>query len=220
MKVLRPIALATLLTAAVLAVLSPWDLAISLALSDFRGGGFGDFIQEWGTKPASLLVVGAAFLLASASARAAHPVAARASAALMAHLLLQPALLTNGLKLLSGRLRPVHLGPGGEGFAPFYDVHPGLGDFSFPSGHVAVTMILAPVVLLLWREGRRLPAAAAALLLCAWTGTVAFGRVAFGAHFPTDAAFSVCIGLALAPLSLRAGDRFLGWLGGRQATRR
>jgi undecaprenyl-diphosphatase len=128
------------------------------------------------------------------------------------HLLLQPALLTNGLKLLTGRPRPVHLGALGEGFVPFHVLHPGLGDFSFPSGHVAVTMILAPVVLVLFREGRRSLAGLVALSACAWTGTVAFGRVAFGAHFPTDVLASLGLGLALAPLSALLGARFARWL--------
>lgn len=50
---------------------------------------------------------------------------------------------------------------------------------------------------------------------CAWAGTVAFGRVAYGAHFPTDVAFSIGLGIALAPLSLRIGDdvvrRLVAW---------
>lgn len=217
--VVRWLAGATLVTAAVLVALSHWDLAISLALVDFRDGSYGYFIQKWGTKPASLLIVCAAFLLTNGTTRAAHPLAARASAALAAQLLLQSALLSNGLKLLSGRPRPVHLGPGAEGFVPFHQFHPGFGDFSFPSGHVAITMVLAPAVFLLWREGRRLPAFTVSLLLCGWTGAVAFGRVAYGAHFPTDAAFSICLGVAIAPLSLRFGDRLLDWLARREAAK-
>ena len=214
------IALLALLTGLSLVALTPWDLAISQSLAELRGGTFGELVQRWGTKPASVLIVGAAFVLTSRVWRTTRPFWTRAAAALTVQLLLQPALLTNGLKLLAGRKRPVHLGPEGEGYTPWYALHPGLGDFSFPSGHVAVAMILAPVVWLWWREGRYRPATLALLALVGWAGTVACGRVASGAHFPTDVAFSVGVGLTLAPLSACLGDRFLGWLARRAGTPR
>jgi membrane-associated phospholipid phosphatase len=200
------LAAVALLTTVVLFFLSPLDLWISYSLADFRGSAFGYFVQEWGRTPATFLILAAGFVLATRSVRAGHPVAARACAALAAQVVLHPALLTNGLKLLTGRPRPVRIGPAGEGFTAFHELSPGFGDFSFPSGHVAVGMILAPWVVLLWREQRRLAAAGVAVLTLGWAGAVAFGRVGFGAHFPTDVVFSMGAGVALAPLSLRLGD--------------
>ena len=193
-------------------LLSPWDLKFALDLTAWRDSAFGDFIQRWGKKPATPMILGAGVLLAIRSYRLAHPVLSRAAAAFAVQVLLHPALLTNGLKLLSGRPRPVHLGHGGEGFAPFWAWHPGLGDFSFPSGHVAMTMLVAPCVIVLWREGQRGAALGLGVFTAAWAGTVAFGRMAYGAHFATDVLFSIGLGLALAPLSIYAGDRALAWL--------
>jgi membrane-associated phospholipid phosphatase len=203
---IRWLVAAGICTLLILLAVSSRDLTISLALAGFRGGAFGLFVQEWGRKPASLLILAAAVVLTNRSLRSEYPLVARASAAVLVQLLLQPALLTNALKLLSGRARPLQIGPTGEGFAPFYELSPGFGDFSFPSGHVAVAMILAPCVVLLWRERQPLAAFGLALVTLGWAGTVAFGRVSYGAHFPTDVLFSIGIGVALAPLSLRLGD--------------
>ena len=60
-------------------------------------------------------------------------------------------------------------------------------------------MILAPCVVLL---GIQRQALGLALVTLGWAGAVAFGRVSYGAHFPTDVLFSIGIGVALAPLSL------------------
>ncbi len=37
------------------------------------------------------------------------------------------------------------------------------------------------------------------LFTLTWASAVAFGRVQYGAHFPTDVVFSIGFGLALAP---------------------
>jgi len=205
------------LTLLVLGVVAPWDLSLSLSLEPARGDAFGAFVQHWGRKPASLLVVAAAFALTTKSYRAVHPLVARCSAAVLSQVLLHPALLTNLLKLLSGRPRPVALGPAGEGFVHFFSMSPGFGDFSFPSGHVAVAMLLAPCALLLWREGRLRESVAVAVATAVWSGAVAYGRVRFGAHFPTDVLFSIGIGVALAPVSLRLGELLLARLAAREA---
>lgn len=202
---LRWFGLALALTVISLLLLARWDLALSLSLAPERGAAFGSFVQDWGRKPASLLVIGGAAVLATKSLRAAYPLAVRGSAVLVVQLLLQ-GLLTNLLKLLSGRPRPVDLGPTGEGFRHFFAVSPGVGDFSFPSGHVAVAMVLAPCALLLWREGRTRAGLAVVGATLVWAGAVAYGRVLHGAHFLTDVVFSVGLGVALAPLCLSLGD--------------
>ncbi len=199
------------LTCLALAALAPWDLALSRRVAD-ASAPLGGFVQEWGRLPARFLAIGVAALLAVPAWRRSNPLLVRASAALAAQLFLHAGLLTNLLKLLGGRTRPVHLGPADQGFAPFYALDPGWGDYSFPSGHVAVAMVLAPCALLLFRAGRPGAAAAVAGATAAWAGLVAYGRVLSGAHFPTDVLASVGLGLALAPLSLALGDRLVARL--------
>ena len=197
------------LTVLVLVALSSEDRVLSLALAEYRGGAFGRFIEDRGRDPAKLLTVVSAFVLASRTHRLRWPLAARAAAATLTQLVLHPAILTNALKVLSGRTRPIRVGLEGEAFTPFYVWTPRLGDLSFPSGHVAIAMVLAPCVVLLWRVRRRGAAVALAVVTAAWAGTVALGRVCSGAHFPTDVVCSIGLGVALAPLSLRLGDALL-----------
>ncbi len=204
-----------ILTFLVMLALNASDLAISLSFKSSWGGAFGEFIQNRGRKPATPLILGAGAALAFPSIREKYALLSRAGAALAAQTLIHPAILTNFIKFVWGRPRPVHLGASGEGFVNFYSISPGFGDFSFPSGHVAVAMILSPCALLLWRQNKR---AASVLIWAAtivWAGTVAYGRVAYGAHFPTDAAFSIGLGVALAPVSVRLGDWALNKFGGK-----
>ncbi len=144
---------------------------------------------------------------------AQFPLWSRAAAATAVQYFVHAALATNLLKLASGRPRPVHIVCDGAEFAPFYGFAPGLGDFSFPSGHVAIAIVLAPAALLFWRAGRRRVAMGIGLFTLTWASAVAFGRVQYGAHFPTDVVFSIGFGLALAPLSLRLGHRWATRLG-------
>lgn len=185
---------------------SPWDLTISSKLAD-PGSAIGPIVQTWGQRPGSLLIVLAAWMLASPRLRLACPLAARASAALIAQLVIHPGLITNAIKLMAGRPRPAHLRGAENEYRYFYEFAPGLGDFSFPSGHVAVAMLLAPVALLVWRHGSRLGALAIVFATCIWAGLVAWGRVVFSAHFPTDVIFSIVAGVASAPLAVWIGDR-------------
>ena len=122
---------------------------------------------------------------------------------------LHAGLITNIIKLLTGRKRPLHLGINGSGFEPFYNFAPGMGDFSFPSGHVAIAMILVPCVFVFWRYGQRATALGAAAFTLTWAGSVAYGRVIYGAHFTTDVIFSIGLGIAIAPISVRIGTALL-----------
>ncbi|MGC4117803.1 MAG: phosphatase PAP2 family protein [Myxococcales bacterium] len=199
------------LTGLALAAVAPWDLSLSRRLAD-PSAPFGAFVQDWGRLPARGFAFGVAALLAVPAWRRSSPLLVRASAALGAQFFLHAGLLTNLLKLLGGRTRPAHLGGAGEGFSPFYALAPGLGDFSFPSGHVAVSMVLAPCVLLFFRAGSPGAAAGLAGATAVWAGLVAYGRVLSGAHFPTDVLASVGLGIVLAPVSLALGDRLVARL--------
>lgn len=194
-----------------LAALDPWDLAISSRLSD-PNDPIGPIVQIWGGRPSWLAIGLAGVVLLSRRLRTVHPLAARASSALIAQALIHPGLITNAIKLLSGRPRPVHVHGISYEFRNFYEFVPGMGDFSFPSGHVAFSMLLAPVALLLWRHGSRPWASVVALGTCLWVGFIAWGRVIYLAHFPTDVAFSMVLGVATAPLALWIGDRFCRYL--------
>ena len=200
------IGVATAVTLLGLFCLSAHDLGISLSLVGERESFFGRLIQEWGRLPARLLVVGSALVLAFRALRLKYSLLCRLAAALVVQFVLQPAVFTNLLKLLAGRPRPVNIGLDGAGFAPFYVFSPGFGDFSFPSGHVAVAMILMPCVVLLWRARERWAALGVALFTAVWAGAVACGRVVSGAHFPTDVVLSIGVGVAFAPVSLRLGS--------------
>lgn len=197
-----------LVTVLLLFVIAGSDLDVSLALKPYREHMFGALMQEHGRRPASLLVVVAAAVLTQRRWRQTYPLASRALAASLVQLVLHAALLTNAIKMLAGRPRPASLGPLGEGFVPVWSFHPAVGDFSFPSGHVAVSMLLAPAALATWQAGRRRVGGALAIATLLWSSAMAFARVLSGAHFPTDVVFSIGVGLALAPLSVSVADAF------------
>ena len=175
-----------LITLALLCLAAPYDLEVSLALSHGRDSFFGWLVQDWGKKPVVLFFLAGGGLLATKSWRLKYPVASGSAAGFVVQYFLHSGLITNIVKLLVGRPRPVDCGVDGAGFVPFHRFAPGFGDFSFPSGHVAIAMSLAPCVVVLWRAGQRAPALAVAGLTLLWAGAVAYGRVLSGAHCPTD----------------------------------
>lgn len=171
---------------------------------------FGVAIQRYGTLPSGILYGAAILWLVVPSLRRRSRLLSLAASALLAQALLHPLLVTDLLlKRLWGRLRP-HQVLAGEGrFTPFYLPSPRLEGRSFPSGHVATASVLAPVVLLLVRCGRRQQALILGAVVLAWALAVAFGRVLFGAHFLSDVAFSMGLAWFVSPLTLRLGERYL-----------
>ncbi len=199
-----PALLILAVTLAAMIAISPFDLDISRRLMD-KGSLFGRLIQDWGTKPAMVWIVIAGTVLAHSPWRRQFRTLALAAAASILQFVIQSAILTNIIKMLSGRIRPIHLGRAGAEFHAFWQFAPGTGDFSFPSGHTATAMILSPVVIILWRSGHRRLAAVIGTVVATWALTVAAGRVVFGAHFATDVLFSIGLGLALAPMTAALG---------------
>jgi len=198
-----------LMTLGLMLAVTPVELSVALSLKGSWNSAFGGFIQHWGRKPASVLVIAAAFLLTSKHQRTLRPHLTRASAALLVQFLLHPAILTNVLKLLSGRIRPLHLEADAANFTPFYSWSAGLGDFAFPSGHVAIAMILSPCVIQLYLLRRYGACVALAAVTLVWGGVMAWGRVMYGAHYLSDVLFSLGMGIAMGPVSLYAADHIL-----------
>jgi len=197
--------------AAGLALLAPHDLALTRAWMD-RSHPFGQAVFHFGEAPGWLAVVAALCVLAVAQARPKG----RLPRSLAWHVLFQalahPLLLTQALKLLWGRVRPLHCGPDFAAFTPFWQpAGPGAGA-SFPSGHVAMALVAAPLAFWLWRAGRRGAALATAAALVALGLTVGAGRVVSGSHFATDAWFSFGSAFLVAALWGR-GPAQPSWVG-------
>ena len=200
MKTTRWVVVGLALTVAVLLLCMGWDLPLAGWAAAHPSPRFGLFMERWGRSAATPLIVASAYVLVEAKTRRGHPLPAQLAAATLSGLLIHTAVITNGLKLLMGRTRPMHLVEGP--YTEWYQLNPSLGDFSFPSGHVAVAMVLVPAALVLWRSGRRGAGVAMLLLSLIWAGVMAWGRIRHGAHFLTDTLASIGLGLTLAPLAL------------------
>lgn len=117
--------------------------------------------------------------------------------------IVHPFLITQALKRLWGRVRFRDLSPGLLDYTHFYEpAGPGAGQ-SFPSGHVAMSLILAPLVFYVFASQKR--AAALALLgaVSAYGLFVSYCRMVTGAHYPTDVAFSFGCSFLVAALIVR-----------------
>ena len=102
------------------------------------------------------------------------------------------AIVSNLLKILTGRLRP-------------YDVYEnmlldpsiGAGGFSFPSGHTTEVFTLTVAIFILLRN----PYLRWASLF--WALLIAYTRMAFGVHYPSDVLGGIIVGSLTAYLWLR-----------------
>ena len=199
------------MTFVALVIFSYYDLEAAIYALPHKKSQFGNFIQYWGRKPLTVLIIAAGYLLADKKMRNKKKTLSRIASALCVHVVLHSALIVNLLKLV-GRPRPITLDSSGDGFVAFFDCSPGLGDFSFPSGHTAIAMSLAPLIYLFYilKDRKNLILSSAVTVL--WAGMVAYGRVIGCAHYLTDTVFSVGSAMIFAPLSLGIGDIFLAWL--------
>lgn len=113
----------------------------------------------------------------------------RREALLVAAAMACAALLTYGIKALVNRSRPDLWS------ADWYS------SSSFPSGHTFNTAALATAVVLcvtrIWPGSRH----AALSLAVLWVGLVALSRLVLGAHWPTDVAAAICLGIFI-PLAI------------------
>lgn len=96
-------------------------------------------------------------------------------------------LVTNGLKILVGRARPIlHDAAGAWSFDP---LTPGYAHASFPSGHATTIGALAILAMMAWPKHR---AGIAVLMVLA-----GFTRVPALAHYPSDVAAGLFVGIAV-----------------------
>ena len=172
--------------AAALAFASPWDLEVSSALVD-REAVLGRLVAlagEWPAWAATAFCVAVLILgrKPESSFRPWRPLAL----AIVLLAIISPLIITQSFKFLWGRVRFRDLGVDFAGFTPFYiPAGPGAG-LSFPSGHVAMSLVLTPLVFFLTRL--RWLALCGVLLYGLVT---AFGRIQAGAHYLTDCIFSI-----------------------------
>ncbi len=193
--------------AGAMALASPWDLELSLAVAAVSGTCFTDFIQDWGTMSSGLFYLAAVVYLMAPSLRRRSETMQILAVTLLTMAILHPLVITTAIKLAWGRLRFMQLGGDLTLFTPFYMPNePGAGT-SFPSGHVATACTFSPLVIRLWESRRRGVAIALGLFTAAWTLTVAWGRIAGGYHYFTDTLFSIGLSALLAPFVARWGLR-------------
>ncbi len=190
--------------AGAIALAVPHDLSFSTAMAQ-PAHPYALIIYHHGTWPSGFLYLAAIIFLSVPSLRRRSDLVSLLAAVLLAHALIHPLVITSGLKFLFGRLRFHQLGAGGAGFNPFYLPTPGLGGRSFPSGHVASSVVLTPVAILAWRNRRRKLAAILASITVVWGLAVAWGRILHGAHYLTDVIFSLGLSPLIAPLTIKAG---------------
>ncbi len=208
-----------LLWAGALVAASPVDLQLSRAVAQPEHW-YAVLIYRHGTWPSGLLYLVGVIWLAVPSLRRRSHLTALVMASLLAQALLHPLIITSALKISFGRLRFHQIASTNfSQYTPFYLPRPSLGGRSFPSGHVATSVVLWPAALLGWRHDRRGVAAALAALTLVWGVAVAWGRILHGAHYLTDTLFSFGLAPLLAPLTVRVGHWYLRKFEG-QASRR
>ncbi len=183
-----------------------FDLRLSLLMIDSEAP-IAQLVARYGEWPGWLAVIGAVAVLGLARRRrrdgglaALRPLAWSVIALALCH----PLAATQTLKYLWGRVRFHHLGADLADYTPFW-VPAGIGaGRSFPSGHVAMSMVPAPLPFFLLSARRDLAAAAGSGVAVLLVGvTVSLGRIVGGKHYLTDTLFSVGLALLLAPLLLR-----------------
>ena len=207
-KWMWPFVFGIIIFLAALIAASFFDLPIAMSITN-QGNPFGKIVQDYGTLPQGALIVAAVLVLSVPRLRKGYPLLARGMSAMIMQAVLHPLLFCTSLKFLWGRVRPADMIVKGLEFTPFYIPNPGGGGLSFPSGHVAATLVLLPVLWLFFKAKRHRAAVPVLLFMTAWAGSVAYGRMLYGAHFLTDVLFSAGTAFFFVPLSIKAGDWYL-----------
>ncbi len=188
---------------AALALAAPFDLQLSLAVVD-RADDLGRLVWALGEAPSWALLAACLVCLTLGNRRRPGLRAWRPLAwALALQAVLYPLAATQLIKYFWGRVRFVNLAPDLSDYTPFY-LPAGVGaGLSFPSGHTAMGFLPAPAPWFFAARGQRRAALVGGLLVLAYGGIVAWGRIVLGAHYLTDTLFSMGAQLLLAPVMVR-----------------
>jgi len=104
--------------------------------------------------------------------------------------LLNPLLFVQIIKLFWGRIRFRDL-PGYSNFTPWFLPQGFTDNYSFPSGHAAMSMMFLPLLVLVKDRKIKDPVKIVIIVLViGWGLFVALSRVAIGAHYASDVLFS------------------------------
>ncbi len=211
MRFWLPWACGAALWAAGMVLLSPHDLPITQALAD-RQAADALFVFYGGEVPGWICICLALFVLIRGRRKSPRlrPWVPAGDAVLIQALAL-PLAATQLLKLLWGRVRYIHLDADLANYTGFFSPAGVGAGKSFPSGHVAMAVVMAPLPFFLWRTGRRTAAVLSGAGVLAWGLFVSWGRVRAGSHYPTDCWFSFGLGLLVGAVLGR-------WAGRRAAT--
>lgn len=105
--------------------------------------------------------------------------------------LLNPLLLVQLIKLTWGRVRFRDLAPGYIDFTPWFLPQGFTDNYSFPSGHTAMSMMLLPLLVYVKDKKFKDPVKILiTVLVIGWGLFVALSRIAVGAHYASDTLFS------------------------------
>ena len=105
--------------------------------------------------------------------------------------LLNPFLLVQVIKLFWGRVRFRNLLPGYIDFTPWFLPQGFTDNYSFPSGHTAMSMMFLPLLVLVKDRKIKDPVKMVIIVLViGWGLFVALSRIAVGAHYASDTLFS------------------------------
>jgi membrane-associated phospholipid phosphatase len=103
--------------------------------------------------------------------------------------IVNPLFLVQTVKLLWGRVRFRDLLPDHSNYTPWFIPRGITGNYSFPSGHVAMGWMLLPLLFLIREKDMKIRITICFIIIC-WGIIVALGRVVIGAHYASDTLFS------------------------------
>jgi membrane-associated phospholipid phosphatase len=185
---------------ACMALLSPYDLAVSQSFFD-RSSCLSRFVQSFGEVPGWILIGLSLWVVWHGAKNFSSLVIYRNMAlGVIVHALVLPLVVTQLFKFLWGRVRFLHLSPDFSNFTPFWMPAGFNVGLSFPSGHVAMAMLGTSLPFFLWKVDRKITAIIVLIADFGWGVVVSWGRITAGSHYLTDCLFSFGIAWIFAPV--------------------
>ena len=191
------------LWAGLLAVASPYDLPLSLAIADPHLP-FARLVATFGEWPSWIVIIFALIILIARPKPDSrlYPMKT-ASLSLIIQALLHPLLIIQSIKFFWGRVRFVSLLPDYSNYTPFYIPAGPFISESLPSGHVAMAFVLTPLVFYSARACSWKNSLLVMLVVLVYGLAVAYGRILAGAHYLTDCIFSMGSSFLIAAVLMR-----------------